>query len=60
MVNTVAGEDRVGAINALAVSEGAELVRRCRAGDGAALGGDRSELFPPHLQSCLPIHLQIR
>jgi len=36
MVNTVAGEDRVGAIKALAVSEGAELVRRCRAGDGAA------------------------
>jgi RNA polymerase sigma factor (sigma-70 family) len=27
---------RVGAIRALAASEGAELVRRCRAGDGAA------------------------
>jgi RNA polymerase sigma factor, sigma-70 family len=36
MVNSAAGEDRVGAIKALAVSEGAELVRRCRAGDGAA------------------------
>ena len=26
----------MGAVNALAVNEGAELVRRCRAGDGAA------------------------
>lgn len=32
----VPGEDTVGAVKALAVSEGAELVRRCRAGDGAA------------------------
>ena len=30
------GDDTVGAVKALAVSEGAELVRRCRAGDGAA------------------------
>ena len=29
-------KDRVGAAKALAASEGAELVRRCRAGDGAA------------------------
>src|SRR5438874_5252624 len=28
--------DTVGAVKALAASEGAELVRRCRAGDGAA------------------------
>jgi RNA polymerase sigma-70 factor (ECF subfamily) len=32
----VPGEETVGAVKALAVSEGAELVRRCRAGDGAA------------------------
>jgi RNA polymerase sigma factor (sigma-70 family) len=32
----VPGDDTVGAVKALAVSEGAELVRRCRAGDGAA------------------------
>lgn len=32
----VPGEDTVGAVKALAVSEGAELVRRCRAGDGGA------------------------
>src|SRR5204862_3737005 len=31
-----AGEASVGAVRSLAASEGAELVRRCRAGDGAA------------------------
>jgi RNA polymerase sigma-70 factor (ECF subfamily) len=51
----VPGEDTVGAVKALAVSEGAELVRRCRAGDGAAWEEIVQSLFPPHLQPRLPL-----
>ena len=34
--NQGAGDLKVGAVKVLAISEGAELVRKCRAGDGAA------------------------